>query len=330
MESDASPAPSPAFLSVFREHAGPGGAMSFERFMDLALYDPAVGYYRAPGPRVGRAWGTDFLTAASVGPLFGSLVAAACASLLGGADPRDFTFVEIGPEGRDGGVLRDVAHPFGALRTIVLGEPPDIGGRCVVFSNELLDAQPCRRFRFRPGGWRELGVSVDGADLREVELGPAPSGLADLLPADAPVGAVFDAPLAAVALLERIASGPWTGLLVAADYGRTWPELAFECPEGTVRAYHRHRQSNDLLARPGRQDLTCHVCWDWLAAALGRRGFADPDVESQESFLVRHAGRALESAARADAPPAVKGALMQLIHPAHMGMRFQVLHALRR
>ena len=43
MESDASPAPSPAFLSVFREHAGPGGAMSFERFMDLALYDPAVG-----------------------------------------------------------------------------------------------------------------------------------------------------------------------------------------------------------------------------------------------------------------------------------------------
>ena len=330
MESEAASAPSPAFLSVFREHAGPGGTMTFERFMELALYHPAVGYYQAPGARVGRGPGSDFLTSATVGPLFGSLVAAACVSLLDGADPRGFTFVEIGPEGREGGVLAGVAHPFGASRTIVLGEPPDIAGRCVVFSNELLDAQPCRRFSFRAGAWLELGVGVDGAGLREIALGPVPAGLAGVLPAEAPEGAVFDAPLAAVALLERIATGPWTGLLVAADYGRAWAELASECPEGTLRAYHRHRQSNDLLARPGRQDLTCHVCWDWLRAALERRGFGDPVVESQESFLVRYAGQALASAARADAPPSVKGALMQLIHPAHMGMKFQVLHALRR
>ncbi|HXA79761.1 MAG TPA: hypothetical protein VNV14_00705, partial [Opitutaceae bacterium] len=84
------------FLDLFRDHAGPAGTMTFARFMQLALYDPSLGYYRQPRRRVGRAPGTDFFTASS-SPLFGELVAAACVSLLAahGANPRDFTFVEI-------------------------------------------------------------------------------------------------------------------------------------------------------------------------------------------------------------------------------------------
>ena len=109
------------------------------------------------------------------------------------------------------------------------------------------------------------------------------------LPATAPEGYVIDAPLAAVALAREIAAESWSGLFIACDYGKSWQELTESCPAGTARAYHQHTQSNDLLARPGEQDLTCHVCWDWLAAALASQGFVSPTVESQEAFFVHHA-----------------------------------------
>jgi SAM-dependent MidA family methyltransferase len=244
-------------------------------------------------------------------------------SLLGARNPRDYSFVELGAE-TDGGVLAGVAHPFGATRTIQLGEPIAIEGRCVVFSNELFDAQPCVRTVFRDGRWRELGVRLEGDRLVEVEL---PSELN--WPGSE--GYHFDQPIAAAALAEAIAKQPWTGLFVAVDYGKTLEELSQHTPAGTARAYFRHTQSNDLLARPGEQDLTCHVCWNWIESALRLKGFAAPMVESQEAFFIRHAGAfiAATSAAEAARFSQRKLALMQLLHPAHLGQKFQVLHALR-
>ena len=329
MESPGSPGPSAAFTAVFEKNADPGGFMPFDRFMALALYGEGVGYYRRTGPRVGFGRGTDFFTATSTGPVFGELIVAACVSLMGDGAARAASFVEIGAE-PGGGVLAGVSHPFAGARSISLGEPLALSGPCIVFSNELFDAQPCRRLGFRGGSWRELGVALRAGRLEEVELGPVLAPVPPL-PEGAPEGAVVDAPVGASALMERIASQPWSGLIVVCDYGKSWAELAGEHPEGTLRAYHRHRQSNDLLARPGEQDLTCHVCWDWLAGALETGGFGKPRLEAQESFLVRHAGAAIAGISAAEAPrhSARKGALMQLIHPGAMGRQFQVLHALR-
>lgn len=322
------PAASPEFLAVFRAHADATGAMSFARFMELALYDPQVGYYRRDRARVGYDAGTDFFTASTSGAVFGELVCAACVKLLGGRDPREFTFEEIGAES-DRGVLAGVAHPFGAVRTIRVGEAPALDGRCVVFSNELFDAQPFRRFFFRTGAWHELGVAWREGALCEVAL-PLPKPPLALMD-KAPEGSVFDAPFGATQLMGEIAEQPWHGLLVACDYGKSYRELCMETPAGTARAYFRHTQSNDLLARPGEQDLTCHVCWDWLAAKLIVSGFAEPELESQEAFFIRHAADfiAATSAAEAAQFSQRKLALMQLLHPAHLGQKFQVLHAWR-
>ena len=328
MGSSPSSSPSPAFLAAFRALADADGSMGFDRFMDLALYDAAVGYYRRPAPRVGYEPGTDFFTASTSGPLFGELVCAACVALLGGADPKRFTFVEIGAES-PGGVLTDVAHPFGATRIVRVGEPLDLAGPTVAFSNELFDAQPFRRFVFRADGWRELGVRLAGETLHEVEW--LARDRPPALPASAPEGYAIDAPLASATLADQIAAQPWTGLFVACDYGKTWAELTEACPAGTARAYHRHRQSNDLLAQPGEQDLTCHICWDWLAETLSRHGFAAPTVESQEAFFVHHAGPAIAAtmAAEASRLSPRKLSLLQLLHPTHLGQKFQVLHARR-
>ena len=302
--------------------------MTFERFMEIALYDPTLGYYRQSKERVGYGHDTDFFTASTSGAVFGELIATTAVNLLGEANPADYTFVEIGTE-TAGGILADVNHPFKEVLTIPLGAPFKISGHCIVFSNELFDAQPCRRFIRRSGQWYELGVTYSSDGLREVSL---PNAAQDaFLPKEAPEGYQLDAPRAANALLEKITRQVWQGLFIACDYGKAWDELSTITPEGTTRAYIRHTQSNDLLARPGEQDLTCHVCWDWLSDILGKQNFDSITLESQEAFLIHHAGAKIAEISSQEALKLSKRkqALMQLLHPAHLGQKFQVLHGHR-
>ncbi len=319
------------FHEIFAAEPAAATGVSFARFMELALFHPQTGYYAGDRARVGRDATTDFFTATSVGSVFGELVVAAAVQLLGGESPDQFTWVEIGAE-PGGGVLSDVAHPFAGVQTIRLGQPIVLPPRCIVFSNELFDAQPCHRLVWRAGGWRELGVAWRDGKLVEVELPALSPEVTVSLPAEAAEGYHFDLPLRSVTLLRKIAAQDWRGLFLAFDYGKSWRELAEETPQGTARAYSRHRQHNDLLAQPGQQDLTCHVCWDWLREALDGAGFGGAAVESQESFFAHHAGETLAAIMAAEAArfSPRKQALMQLLHPGQMGQKFQVLRGLRK
>src|SRR5215468_847607 len=64
------------------ELAAAGGWLSFERFMELALYAPGLGYYSAGSAKLGP--GGDFVTAPEVSPLFGRCLARQCAEVLAG------------------------------------------------------------------------------------------------------------------------------------------------------------------------------------------------------------------------------------------------------
>jgi SAM-dependent MidA family methyltransferase len=320
------------FLTVFRADTG-GAPTSFAEFMELALYHPELGYYRRQRQRVGFAPDADFYTATSTGTVFGELVAAAATKLLKPAAPDDFAFVEIGAE-PGGGVLDGMPHPFGSRRTSRLGDTPELAGDIVVFSNELFDAQPFHRVVFQYGSWRELGVALQGDTFVEVELPEltrAVAAASERLPATTVEGYRIDLPLAAASLCARLVEPPWHGVFIAFDYGQSWSELTTSKPDGTARAYREHRQVRDLLAAPGRQDITCHICWDWLADELATAGFRDIHVESQEAFLIRHAG---ETAARIaqgamPGPDPRRSRLHELLHPGLLGQRFQVLHAIR-
>ena len=325
------------FFDIFHAEPGTATGVPFARYMELAMYHPTAGYYTRDFKRVGRDEKADFFTATSFNPVFGELVMAATANLLAPAAPADFVFVEIGAE-PGGGILRDLPHPFASYRTISLGQPFVLPEKAVVFSNELFDAQPFHRVVWRggPGGhWRELGVALRGRHLYEVELpafSPELAAAADRLPKTADENYHIDLPLRTVPLLERIVGQNWKGLFLAFDYGKYWQELAENIPSGTGRTYHRQKMGNDLLARPGRQDLTCHICWDWLEDGLSRVGFGESVVESQESFFSRRAAKVLsvQVAAEASSFSLRKRMILQLLHPANMGQKFQVLHALRK
>src|SRR5215470_12206564 len=57
-----------------------GGWLSFERFMELALYAPGLGYYSAGSGKLGA--GGDFVTAPEISDLFSRCVARQCAAIL--------------------------------------------------------------------------------------------------------------------------------------------------------------------------------------------------------------------------------------------------------
>src|SRR5450631_709151 len=91
------------------------GWMSFERFMDMALYTPGMGYYSAGAHKLGA--GGDFTTAPEVSRVFGACVARQCAeilSALGGGG----SILEIGAG--SGRLAADIL-----LRLETLGELPD-------------------------------------------------------------------------------------------------------------------------------------------------------------------------------------------------------------
>jgi len=321
------------FAEHFSHRLDGRSAMPFATFMDLALYHPEIGYYRSEKIRVGRHPESDFYTAETHREVFSDLVAAGAVNRLGVRDPQTFTFVEVGAES-GGGITQEARTRFRASRSIGIGEALRMPDRAVCFSNELFDAQPFHRVVRKESQWIELGVTLDGLRPVWTELdrpSPPVEAIRQSLPGRAPDGYTIDLPIAARDLMRRIVRQNWQGILMAIDYGKSWPALQEEWPEGTGRAYQNHRQHNDLLANPGIQDLTCHICWDWLIEELSETGFSDIRVDRQESFFMKNATEVIEEIVSHPAGPLGQrhSQLKSLLHPGIMGQKFQILSAMR-
>ena len=180
------------------------GPITFARFMDLALYDPDGGYYRAAAARPGRDG--DFLTAPEAHPIFGAALAAGRRRRLGPrstgprrsssastgrapgrsavADPRRAPRRAAGPRGGPplradrggGGAARRDRRPIRGRRARRRPrrdrrEPRSpIDG--VVLANEVLDALPTHRVVARRGRLREVFVGSVGRRLRRCRSRP--------------------------------------------------------------------------------------------------------------------------------------------------------------
>lgn len=321
--------PSLQWMQRLRKAAGETGWISYEDFIKLALYDPELGYYRRKRQRIGREPQTDFYTATSIGHQFAPMIIEACVNLL--ADhPNHYTFVEIGSE-PGSGIFDHHQHPFADYQRIGVGDKFELEGMCIVFSNELFDAQPFRRLLFREGRWQERGlrISLNSDVLTEEAMDPVHKPIPEL--PKAAEGYQLDWPEAAANLCRHIASQPWQGLWVCLDYGLSEKLLLGERPQGTARTYTQHQMGDDLLANPGEIDITCHICWDHLETILDQTGFDAIDLKSQESFFMHHSfqyiSRILQDTQGRFSRE--RQSLKELLHPQHMGRRFQVLSARR-
>src|ERR1700684_3818810 len=87
-----------------------GGWISFERYMEAALYAPGLGYYSAGARKLGP--GGDFTTAPEVSPLFGACLARQCAEVL---------------ERLKGGTILEIGAGTGALAADILMRLESLG-----------------------------------------------------------------------------------------------------------------------------------------------------------------------------------------------------------
>lgn len=312
------------------------GPINYCEYINLALYAENCGYYTRPKERVGRTPERDFYTAESLGAVFAKMVVTAAEDTLPEGMAAQSTFIEIAAEPGAELLSHLETHPFADSKVIRQGDPICADGPVVLFANEWLDALPFHRLIFRDGTWRERGVSMTAeGQLEEIlleNLSAPVQAIAERLPETIEDGYELDLPLETETALASLLDQDWSGMLMLFDYGKSWPALLQACPSGTARTFSKHQQGNDLLDKPGEIDITCDICWDPLIEALKKANFAPTTFESQESFLVQRAQRAAAEIVEQSAGAFSLGrqTLMELIHPAHMGRRFQVLWGIRK
>jgi SAM-dependent MidA family methyltransferase len=344
-----------------------GGTIPFSRFMELCLYAPGLGYYSAGATKFGSDG--DFVTAPELGPLFAACVADALAPVLRQLGP-EAQFVEIGGgSGAFAEVTLKRLLALDALpaRYAILEPSADLRQRQrerlqqrlnpllldlvewidtplqatwdgIVFANEVIDALPTPRFALHAGEVMEEHVALDGegrflrvdrpadallaAAVRHVERQldvPLPDGYRSELLPQLPYW------------IQAVIGGLRSGALLFVDYGHARRDYyAADRVDGTLRAFHRHRVSNDVFAWPGLQDLTASVDFTALAEACGGAGFDFSGYCSQASFLIGNGleQRLAEAEARAHDEAGryrLRQEAKRLTLPGEMGERFQAM-----
>lgn len=292
-----------------------GGWIGFDHYMQMALYQPGLGYYTAGSERFGP--NGDFVTAPMLGQLFAASLASQCAEILtlndcdtivefgaGNGDlaanillnlarsgnlPGHYQIVETSPDLIDRqqqrikqlGIEQGDAVIDGVEWLDVL--PQKING--VVIGNEVVDAMPFKRFEMlAEGETRELGVAANARGLewcrgREITL---PFSLPDCEP-----GYQSEWSPQSEAWVRSVGEKLEKGVLLLIDYG--FPEHEFYHPDrqqGTLMCHYRHHAHSDPFLWPGLQDITCHINFSAVARAGLDVGMDLIGYNAQGDFLL--------------------------------------------
>lgn len=247
-----------------------------------------------------------------------------------------YHILEPSPRRREHQAKMLARHP-GQVQWIPAFDPALRTYHGIIFCNELLDALPVARIGWdaRATAWFEWGVTWSGHrfDWIRMDHGPdfqpafAHRISAHQLAAHLPDGFVTESHDSALRWWKMATRALRRGKLLTLDYGLNGLEfLRPDRAEGTLRAYHRHGQSTDLLSHPGEQDLTAHVDFEGLQSAGETEGLATAFFGSQESFLGRIAERLFRNpATRSPWNSRQKRTFQLLTHPGHLGRAFKVL-----
>ena len=326
------------------------GAITFARYMEMALFSPGQGYYTS---RQSVGASGDFYTSPSAHPLFGALIALQMEQMWGLLGrPAAFWTVEPGAAG--GLLARAVQEQAQhldagfarALRYAALDVGPasnvDAGVRTVtarglslrgvvgcILSNELLDSFPVHRFQVEDGRVREVYVTLRDGAFAETLGEPSTPRLAERVPDALPDGFRGEVNLELEAWTEAVARALDSGFVLTVDYGDTARGL-YAAPRagGTLRCAYRHAPAASPYDRMGEQDITAHVDFTALADAGKRRGLAALGYTTQARFLealgARNFLRALAARSRSDGMPqreylANRMAMLDLLRPEGLG-----------
>jgi SAM-dependent MidA family methyltransferase len=343
-----------------------GGWLSFERYMDIALYAPGMGYYSAGAHKLGK--GGDFTTAPEISSLFGACVARQCAEVLGalpgssileigagsgrlavdillrlealGCLPVRYWILDVSADLRE----RQRRHlrqrvPHLLDRVGWLDAPPAESFNGVILANEVLDALPVARFRWRRTQPEELGVVLQDGRLVSAPRRASRSMteicgvLAAAAGAEWEEGYVSEYCPRLSSWTHGITSALNAGAVLWFDYGLPRPQYYFaQRHDGTLLCHFRQRAHDDPFLYPGLQDITAWVDFTSLAEASRGAGYELAGFTTQAYFL---AGLGVDQEMRAIAGSdenqfaRLANQARQLMLPGEMGERFKAMAWLR-
>jgi SAM-dependent MidA family methyltransferase len=321
-----------------------GGRVSFDRFMELALYHPEHGYYTRHITTVGRSG--DFSTSPTIGDALARSVAAwvkAEAKLLALPTTR---IIELGGGAGQlaSGVLRafspwqrvsyQIVEISRALREVqerklhgknirwedsIEAALETAKGRAILIANEFVDAFPCKRFERTPDAWMEIFLGLDGDIWREEYVESRTPLASSALTMKCSIGQrveTFESYRNWLATVDRRLQH---GSLLTIDYGGSPNEIYHRKPGGTMRGYFRHQriEGMGIYLRPGHQDLTADVNFVDLQEWGEQLGLQTIQSVTQSDFIRQWDRRRSTSYQTAD---------RYLSDESGMGQAFKVLH----
>ncbi|KPK11636.1 MAG: hypothetical protein AMJ68_05060 [Acidithiobacillales bacterium SG8_45] len=333
-----------------------GGPISFNRFMELALYAPKLGYYSAGKTKFGASG--DFVTAPELGDVFARCVAHQCAQVLdelkGGdileagagngtlaADmllqlerqqqlPRRYYILELSADlrQRQKHTIAGKA-PHLVERVQWLEDFPEAGFEGVIVANELLDAMPVSLFHVSDDGIMERYVTFADARFGWTELPASPLVQQRVTGLGLDSDYLSELNLNAEAWIQTAGARLKRGVMLLIDYG--FPRHEYYHPQrnaGTLMCHYRHRAHTDPLAYVGLQDITAHVDFTAMAQAAVDCGLDVLGYTSQAAFLM---ASGLNQIMAASNPETTREHLdtttqiKKLTLPSEMGELFKVL-----
>ncbi len=297
-----------------------GGWIGFDRFMELALYTPGLGYYANDTMKFGALPGrdgSDFVTAPEISPLFGYALAKQVAQALAHTGTSEIWEFGAGSGALAEQLLSTLAQMgvslsrytivdlsatlaarqqqrlsrFGALVQWAQSWPAHIDG--VVLGNEVLDAMPVQLLARCKGVWSERGVGIaqpaqDGAAQRHVFAWQDRSSA--LRPPVEPEGAhdyLTEIHPQAQAFVRSLSQRLRNGCAFFMDYG--FGEDEYYHPQrsgGTVMCHRAHQSDSDPLALVGAKDITAHVNFSAIALTAQDAGLEVLGYTNQAHFLM--------------------------------------------
>jgi SAM-dependent MidA family methyltransferase len=304
------------------------GPLSFSAFMERALYEPGLGFYRRGETIVGRAG--HFYTSASVGSLFGELLGHRIyRQWEKWGRPEKWILAEQGAH--EGCLMSDllvsirkrwpamlegmeiwVFEPDPVLRARqrehmssggladrmcwfnTPSEAEEVRAYGIFYSNELLDSLPFDLVIRRDGRWREKRVMVKDSEFIWAESDCSPEQEEWIRHWEIPELEGYQTEIhpGVSRWGESVYRLFSQGMIMTIDYGfRSRDYYSPSRSEGTARSYRNHRQGSDLLQEPGEVDLTCHVNFDLLRQLGEPSGYEVTYNRDQYHFLVEQAGQ---------------------------------------
>ena len=335
-----------------------GGWIGFDRFMELALYAPGMGYYSGGAHKFGAAG--DFVTAPEISSLFACTLATQVAQVLALSAPQ---IIEVGAgSGRLAADLLLELELRGALperyrildlsgelrerqRATISQRAPHLLDRVdwldrlperfdgLVLANELLDAMPVQLVVWHDAAILERGVAWANDEFVWRDR-PAAGRLLEKARAVAADFPLADGYLGEICLASADWTASWAGILgqgalLLIDYG--FPRHEFYHPQrdtGTLMCHYRHQAHGEPFFLPGLQDITAHVDFTAIVEAGFDAGLEFLGYTTQAAFLINCGLAEVLSRTPVDEHlrylPQAQAA-QKLISPAEMGDLFKVI-----